>query len=46
MLRCTRCGAVGPLVIDPSDPTHLEILRAIRPGNGSSGAQLEPAARR
>src|SRR4051794_8493386 len=28
-LRCTRCGAVGPLATDPSNPTHLEILRAI-----------------
>lgn len=29
LVRCHRCGAAGPLVIDADDPTHLEIFDAI-----------------
>jgi hypothetical protein len=35
---------VGPLVIDPNDPVHLEILRAFQPSNVPSDQQSEPVA--
>jgi anti-anti-sigma factor len=33
VLRCRDCGATGPLVIDPNDPSHLEILRSMPPSD-------------
>ena len=41
-LRCKRCGAVGHLTIDPSNPVHLEILRIIQPGTDPSGNSASP----
>jgi anti-anti-sigma regulatory factor len=38
VLRCPRCGATGPLVIDPNDPPHLEILRSMPPSDDPAAA--------
>ena len=35
VLRCPRCGATGPLLVDQSDPTQIEILRAFAADDGT-----------
>ena len=35
VLRCPRCGATGPLLVDQDDPTQIEILRAFTDGDSA-----------
>lgn len=35
VLRCPRCGATGPLLVDQDDPAQVEILRAFTHGDSA-----------